>query len=71
MVKKCWICGGEITESAVNRKDDEMFYLEFRLVDVRRPYAKNYKWKPAYICHKCAASKVGVSFTGVNLNRLR
>lgn len=66
MTKKCWICGNEIIESAVDSLD--IFYGKLRLVNVHRPYASNHTSKPVYICQKCMKNKIGVDAKGKNLN---
>lgn len=66
MVKKCWICGSDVTESAVGPK--ERFHTEIRLVNVNRPYSQNFKSKSVWVCIACTIGKIGMSGEGQNLN---
>jgi hypothetical protein len=64
--KLCWICGSEIKESAPI--DKSVYFGEISVVHVRKPYATNWKWKPAYICQQCMHDKIGVTYEGENIN---
>jgi hypothetical protein len=66
----CWICGKETTQTALgSTKPPGPFYLEIRIVRVSRPYSKDFKTKPVYVCHECSVSKLGLSGEGENLNK--
>lgn len=68
MVKKCWICGGEVKESTDASAHID-FYGAIHLVTVNRPYARNHKWKGAvWICQECMKNKIGMDHNGANLN---
>ncbi len=66
-MKLCWICGEEVKESAPI-SNPEPFYLEIILVKVNKPYSRNHKAKPVYVCNECGRTKIGVSEQGENLN---
>lgn len=66
--KKCWICGDDVTQTAVDKTEEETFYLKVSLVTVNRPYNKNWTWKPVYVCHKCSKEKLGLTHDGRNIN---
>ncbi len=70
-MKKCWICGKVVDESASEKlyKKERAFYCEVRIVEVNRPYYTNHKSKPVYVCDKCSKRKIGISGEGENLNK--
>ena len=72
MVKKCWICGREIRESAAGytgKMGEPPFHTEIRLVVVNRPYAPSNRSKAVYVCQECTEKRIGMSGTGKNLNQ--
>ena len=65
-IRKCWICGKDIKQSAVGQSHP--FYLEVRIITVNRPYATNHKSGFVYVCDECANDKIGMTYQGKNIN---
>lgn len=68
MVKKCWICGGEVKESTDTNETDR-YYGVLHVATVNQPYATNEVWRGAvWICQECMKGKIGIDHNGKNLN---
>jgi hypothetical protein len=66
--KLCWICGKPVKQSA-EREPKCPFHLEVRLVEVWRPFTRDVRSKPVFICDNCAIKKIGMNGEGKNLNK--